>query len=184
MKEVPKEAVTAELSVEETVTVVSALTKPMGNVEEEMERLEASSNLLDTSIESEATALLEIQKKEEEIAAASTSAEQDSNKSIASNVSMEIDSESLETPNEEKHQSESKEEVKLNLIDRFDMNLKTCMDKGLITEIAESVVDLDSLNQLDDRIDEAKLQLIAYFNSLQKAIRGRVDKIRNESSRK
>jgi hypothetical protein len=41
----------------------------------------------------------------------------------------------------------------------------------MVVTINESAaIDINTLNQLDDRIDEAKLQLISYFNSLQKAI--------------
>jgi hypothetical protein len=178
-------------------TATATTVRPMGSVEEEMEKLEASSNLLDTSIESEGTTLLEMQRKEEESSAAGKAvtavAEQESEDKACSNVSMEVDSETVSTSDVEVTEiKEAKvsgqlqpETTELNLIEQLEANLATCMDKRMVVTINESAaIDIKTLNQLDDRIDEAKLQLISYFNSLQKAIRGRVDKIRTEAARK
>jgi hypothetical protein len=177
---------TPKKSTEEKTQLIN--NKQMGSVEEEMEKLEASSNMLDTSIETET--LIEMNKQHQ----AEKELEQEE-KTTGMDVEMEplVEPQSVqtttttvissatttklttETVNVEQNvetnmQSDNKQKSCFNLVERFESKLKEFVNQ----EFAQQVRELNSINDLnkfDDLIDDARVDITSFLNNLQREVR-------------
>ena len=169
-----------EESLSEANNTNSSSSKTMGSVEEEMDKLEATSNCLDTSIESEA-ALIEKQAAMQQQKCADESMSEETNNKSGMEVDSTVEAESIsskQTVVEEKVVF-VENNVRPKVIDKVNENIKSFLDMEVIEQLGS--LDVDSLNQLDDVIDEAKLQIISYLSKFQKAIRVSLVKAKENS---